>query len=169
MIIVVTGSRHATFDVHGPVIRTTLSWIAGVHRFNDSITLYEGEAAGADLVARRIAENEFHWHIKPFPAEWNRCNRAWIDPLNPDKPAPCQTSVKGRGHHRKLRANGLAYCPDAGFRRNQTMIDTAALHAEERKICVAFPMTDPWSRGTADCLTRAWRSKIATFIVPLSS
>jgi hypothetical protein len=53
----------------------------------------------------------------------------------------------------------------AGPIRNQHMVAELAASGE-RAICVAFPRR-PESRGTEDCIVRAWRAGIPTVIFPL--
>lgn len=61
-----------------------------------------------------------------------------------DEPHPADWSKHGRG---------------AGMIRNAEMVAAGA------DICVAFPAPD--SRGTIDCLTKAWKAGIHTRVYPL--
>ena len=42
---------------------------------HDEVVLIEGEARGADLMARGIAKF-FGWRVLPFPANWDKYHRA---------------------------------------------------------------------------------------------
>ena len=54
------------------------------------------------------------------------------------------------------RANWSAYGKFAGPKRNQEMVDSGV------DVCLAFPMED--SRGTYDCMRRAYAANIPTYI-----
>lgn len=167
MIILVTGSRYANMDVHGPIIRRTLAWATGMLISPDGTIgpvglpheLWDGSAEGVDVIARRIAREDFGWDWRPFAANWPACDPQWRDPVG-----NVQRCTAG---HRARRKSGVEYCPTAGFRRNQLMVDQLLLRAEERRVCLAFPIPDRGSRGTEDCLTRAYLAKVVTIVVPL--
>lgn len=165
MIVLVTGSRYATHDTHGLAIRRALLWATGARagRSDTTVTheLRDGSAEGVDIIARRIAIEDFGWASRPFAADWSDCDPTWADPTGSTR--PCTTG------HRQSRANGRTWCPTAGLRRNQRMVDSLLAEDAARKVCVAFPIPDLGSRGTADCLTRAWRAKIPTLVFPLSA
>jgi hypothetical protein len=131
----------------------------------DGHELWEGSAEGADVLARSIAVDDLGWVSRPFAANWG---------------GPCANTCPPG--HRRIRKGGTSdYCPLAGHRRNQMMVDRAreALDAGQRMVCLAFPIFNPadlaqadWiytkrNRGTADCIDRAWRSGIPTIIIPL--
>lgn len=155
MIIQVTGSRFVKHDAHGEQIRRVLTWTAGSAH---PVTMQDGGAPGADAVCRSAAI-EFGWNWEDFPANWNHCDPGWIDPLG--KVISCEPR-----HRLQRKYNGQWYCPTAGLRRNQLMIDRL-VQASGYRVCVAFPIVERGSRGTADCLERAWRAKIPTFVWPL--
>lgn len=91
-------------------------------------TLVHGNAKGADRLAAEYAK-QVGWHVEPQHADWSG-----------DCVAECL-----RGHRRRNRYG--EYCPEAGHRRNQAMVDS------QPDVVVAF-----WrdhSGGTKDCLRRA--------------
>lgn len=161
-IVVVTGSRKATDALHRPKIRHTLLWASGGSRDKpvpQGIELWDGSAEGADTIARSVAKEDFGWSLRPFAANWS---------------GPC---VEGHcppdKDHRQPRKNGSGYyCPFAGFRRNQRMVDVAveARDAGQRVICTVFPV---WpvgpkdNRGTYDMLTRIFFAGLPFIGVPL--
>lgn len=164
MIIIVTGSRFATEEKHGPVIRQTLVWIAQAAT-PELPSLWEGSADGVDIISRRIGTH-LGWNGRSFVANWPQCDPEWTDPTGRVESCPKWPGIQKIGHRRR-RQNGNEYCPIAGFRRNQLMMKCAGLEDLERKICVAFPIPEFGSRGTEDCLTRAWKAGIPTFVKPL--
>lgn len=103
---------------------------------------------GADALAAAWAvENEVPQD--PYPADWE---------------GPCSPGCRP-GHRRPRR--GRDYCPQAGHRRNQTMVDL------QPTLCVAFvmpctqaacqrPRPHP-SHGTADCMRRARKAGIPIY------
>lgn len=71
-----------------------------------------------------------------------------------------------RGWDRRgFAADWTRYGKAAGPIRNQEMIDALLAEDDPVKVVVAFP--DPTSRGTADCIERAWRAGIPVFVFPL--
>lgn len=97
-----------------------------------------GQHARDDIAHRWALANEPHGvRYKRMPADWDHCTPR------------CQPS------HRRIKRPGDTlhpghlpdYCPAAGPRRNQTMVD------RRPAVCLGFPM--PGSRGTADCMRRA--------------
>jgi hypothetical protein len=93
------------------------------------IELMHGCAEGADMIGGRWAfRNGFL--IREFPADWE---------------GPCGAECQP-GHRRRNR-RGTDYCPLAGHRRNQRMVD------EHPLLFVAAQHAN--SRGTADCIRRA--------------
>lgn len=155
MIVQVTASRYVEHDAHAATIRQALLWAVGSA---GNITMHDGGAAGGDLVCRSQAI-ELGWDWEAFDPDWEHCDPDWRDPIG--KVRPCTPA------HRETRASRPAgYCPTAGFRRNQAMIDATLLHAG-RKVCVTFPIPARGSYGTADCLERAWRACIPTIVIPL--
>lgn len=161
MIIQVTGSRHATMHSHRATIRRTLAWVAGAQAGNVSTDheIRDGQAAGADEICHIVGHEDFGWRFKRFAADWPTCELDWRDPMKGT--FPCR-----RRGHRMHRAGGVEYCPFAGHRRNQEMIDDLAAQ-DGRKICVAFPIPRLKSTGTTDCLLRAVAMEIPVFVLPL--
>lgn len=161
MIILITGSRFATAKLHLSTILSTLAWVSGdPWQARGRHELWDGSADGVDVIARRAVTSKFGWTNRPFAANWPTCEPDWIDPIG--KCEPCEPS------HRKVRKEGSAYCPTAGFRRNQRMVD-ALLLVDDRRVCVAFPIPAMGSHGTADCLTRAWHAGVTTIVKPLAT
>lgn len=159
MIVLVTGSRYAKPSEHRATIRKALLWAAGAHdgTFGDH-ELWHGDAAGADRLAAEMAREDFGWKAVPLPAEWENCSDVPVPGSGPCTP-----------EHRKVRANGSAtYCPLAGFRRNQQMVDRLTFEIG-RKVVVGFPIPVLGSRGTIDCLTRALNAGLPIVSVPLTS
>jgi hypothetical protein len=165
VIVVVTGSREVTESAHRRKVRASMLFVVSSAPGDDH-ELWEGSADGADVLARAIAKDDLGWGSRPFAANWGG---PCVDTCPPD--------------HRKTHKGGRKgdYCPLAGHRRNQMMVDRAreAIDAGQRVAFLAFPIFDPadleqagWvytkrNRGTADCIDRAWRSGIPTIIIPL--
>jgi hypothetical protein len=113
---------------------------------------HPGDGTGttsADAIARRWARTRAA-EGRPvaercYPAAWSRCG-----PGCPDHP------------HRKVRKN-RSYCPLAGHRRNQLMVD-----AEDLDLCVAAPIaaSEGPSAGTWDCVQRAETAAVPVIRVP---
>lgn len=82
-------------------------WHDAVQLGADGIRIREGEADGADTLLREWAEAN-GIAVDPCPADWDHCASA------------C------RPGHRRRRRDGSEYCPTAGHRRNQVMVDTGA-------------------------------------------
>ncbi|MFD0405523.1 SLOG family protein [Kitasatospora sp. NPDC127116] len=121
--ILVTGSR-AWSD------RAQLEWALGVaFKAFRSITVVHGACeTGADRLAQEWA-GRAGILCDPFEADWDNCGPG------------C------RSGHRRVRRDGSEFCPTAGPRRNQAMVDAGA------RYCLAFLL--PGSRGTRDCIRRA--------------
>lgn len=91
---------------------------------------------GADAIADFYCEDQAGWRdnmgqvlaVERYPADWATCTN------------DCR-------HSSRNRHDGTRYCPAAGHRRNQHMVDLGA------DICLAFNKGN--SRGTADCVRRA--------------
>lgn len=96
------------------------------------IEVMEGTAPGADTMCGNWAKARLEDGIGhlPVPADWE---------------GPCATSCPPG--HRETRHDSTEYCPLAGHRRNQNMIDRRPL------IALAFQVGT--STGTADCIRRA--------------
>jgi hypothetical protein len=85
-----------------------------------------------------------------------RCATAWgmqvkSHPVTTRDWATCTPGC--RPGHRRRRQDGQEYCPDAGGRRNQDMVDLGA------DVCLGFPW-GPSRSGTRDCMTRATQAGI---------
>jgi hypothetical protein len=90
-----------------------------------TVTLVHGDARGLDRMAAQVGR-ELGMQVEGHPADWVTCS--------PD----C------RPGHRKTK-NGREYCPDAGPRRNQEMVDLGA------DVVLGFPLGSGWS-GTRHCM-----------------
>lgn len=155
-IIIVSGSRHATED-HFYVIEAALLAVSGgnvLRRADDGTKhrLVHGDAPGVDRLADAVVE-QWGWDSIPFPADWQRC-----DGDLPGEAGGCPS----RPHLRQGR-RGL-YCPYAGPRRNQQMIDQYP-HAD---MALAFPGRARGIRsGTGDFMDRAVRAGLQLHVFPL--
>ncbi|MFH9426003.1 DUF2493 domain-containing protein [Streptomyces sp. NPDC017529] len=125
--IVVTGSRAWTdAQLLADVLLDT--WHDATQLGHTSIVIVHGGADGADTLAGLWARGH-GLDVEVHEADWEHC----ADDCPPG--------------HRRSRARGGDYCPTAGPRRNQQLIDAGA------DLVVAFHREG--SRGTADCLHRA--------------
>lgn len=106
--IIVTGGRHYTDAEY------IFAALDRVHRWGRIAYLAQGEATGADMLAKRWALRN-GIVVGKFTANWER---------------ECDERCK----HRPRSRNGQRYCPVAGIYRNQEMYDAA--HAD---VVVAFP------------------------------
>jgi hypothetical protein len=104
-------------------------------------TLVHGGARGADLIAASLTI-DLGWSEEPHPAAWT---------------APCERECPSG--HRRLNGNmsGSSYCPDAGKRRNQEMVDSRP------DLVIAFPTAR--SVGTWDAVRRARKAGIRVEVV----
>ncbi len=82
------------------------------------MVIIEGEARGADRMARGLAMRSENASYEPYPANWGSRERG-------------------------------TYRPDAGFIRNQQMVDSGA------DVCLTFLMREYENRGTRDCMEKA--------------
>ncbi len=138
--LLVTGSRK--WD-HLPSIGSTLEHFThAAFQLGSRLTVVHGAAvSGADAIAASWAStrNRNGWpvDVEPHPADWRLC------------------TTDCRPGHRIERAGGGDYCPYAGHRRNQEMVDAGAA------MCVAF-----WrggSSGTRHCFSAADEAKMPVF------
>ncbi|GGZ82480.1 SLOG family protein [Streptomyces rubiginosohelvolus] len=129
--ILVTGSR-SWEDVQAldDALRDTWHDVTQVFSPEHRVVIVHGDCyKGADFFAR-------HWAVangirqEKYPADWT-------GPCAPECP----------DDHRPIRANGQSYCPTAGPRRNEAMVQLGA------DLLVAFQRGN--SSGTADCIRRA--------------
>jgi hypothetical protein len=112
MRLLVTGSRSWP-EAKGYIIWGALNQLlTQCYKAKETLEVIHGDAGGVDAMAREwcaiIARSpraamvtEHRW-----PADWAHCA--------PDCPPD----------HRKTRGDGQRYCPGAGMRRNQAMVDT---------------------------------------------
>lgn len=132
--ILITGSR-AWSDAQ--LLADTLldAWHDATQDGYDSIVIVHGGAEGADTLAELWARGnglDFELH----EADWEECA-----PNCPPGPG-----------HRKTNRRGDEYCPTAGHRRNQRMVDAGA------DLVVAF-LVGP-AKGTRDCMRRAEKARL---------
>lgn len=134
MRVLICGSRE--WDDY-PVIKTL---IAGLRALNPrTLTIIEGEATGADTMARRAAQ----WlgvGVEKYPAKWD------------DLAAP--------GAVVKTRHDGMKYNAMAGPMRNQQMLD-------EGKPALVFAFHDDLehSKGTKDMVEKAHAAGVPVYVV----
>jgi hypothetical protein len=95
---------------------------------------------GADAIAKQWALDNDLIH-EPHPADWS---------------APCPDNCLTTPHRKTSPKHG-EYCPLAGHRRNQFMVDIGA------DLVLAFHRNN--SRGTADCISRAKKAGIPVRIL----
>ncbi|MFD9443454.1 DUF2493 domain-containing protein [Streptomyces sp. NPDC060001] len=114
-----------------------------------SIELMQGCADGADTIGGLWARRN-GIPVRERPADWD-------GPCGPD----CQP-----GHRRRNR-RGSEFCPLAGHRRNQQMVDEHPLLFVAAPVrCTAAkcrPLPPHDSHGTADCIRRAEAAGIPVY------
>lgn len=127
-LILLTGSRAWP---HPRRLEDTLLnvWHDALQDGYAGIILMHGTADGADTIGDQWARRH-GVTVDPKPADWS-------GPCGPE----CQPG------HRKKRRDGSTYCPLAGHRRNQHMVD------QQPVLVVAAQHQG--STGTADCIRRA--------------
>jgi hypothetical protein len=131
--ILVTGSRSwGDAEVLAEVLLDV--WHDATHFGYDSIVIVHGGADGADSLAGLWAMGQ-GLDVEVHEADWGGS-------CGPDCPPG----------HRKTNARGSEYCPLAGPRRNQRMVDAGA------DLVVAFQLAR--SRGTADAIDRARKADL---------
>ena len=126
--LIVTGSRR--WDDAGR-IEQVLKGIREQEYFADAV-LVHGNARGVDQAAAEAWER-MGGTTCAMPARWSQCGRE------------CPPN------HQRPRNSGR-YCPTAGHRRNQRMVDGGA------DLCLAFSRDQ--SAGCADCVRRAQQAGI---------
>jgi hypothetical protein len=113
--VLVTGSRRWD-DV--PAVDTALSdtWHDALQLGHSGIEVLEGGATGADSIAKSWARRHVEDGVghQQMAADWD---------------GSCADTCKP-GHRRD--GHGSSYCPQAGHRRNQAMVDTGPA------VCLAF-------------------------------
>lgn len=135
--LLVAGTRHATkkhIEQIGPALQSICHRDLGV--------LVYGAAVGVDTLAAQLVRT-WGWQTHPVRARWAECV-----PGLPAELAGCPA-----GSHRHIRRDGTDYCPYAGPRRNQRMVD---LQPRADHV-VVFPAAGrrEKSRGTWDLHDRA--------------
>lgn len=133
MRVLVTGSRGLPASAIG-VVRSALIEVTTDHE--GPYVLVHGGARGADQMAAHIA-HELGWTVEEHPADWS---------------APCRDTCRHNG--RQTNQRGREYCPSAGARRNQAMVDLGA------DVCVAFYVRNELTKGTSDAIRRAGKAQI---------
>jgi hypothetical protein len=153
--VLFTGSRDYTDEVMVGAIVVGLAWETNV--VGEELIVVHGDARGADtLVSKAVARLRKlgfeHLVEQACPADWPRCA--------PD--CPPTTS------HRRFRTvpggDGTVeetYCPTAGLRRNQEMLDIWS-----PDLCIAFtskPLHQ--SRGTDHMVRLATAAHVPTHVI----
>lgn len=138
MRLLVTGSRE--WDHLASVAEVLAYYTRQAHALHHRLTVVHGKAhGGADMLAaawvHRWGGRGWPVREEPYPANWG---------------ADCVPECSP--HHRQRRGDGSEYCPYAGFRRNQQMVDTRP------DLCVGFWRNS--SSGTRDCIRRAEKAGI---------
>jgi hypothetical protein len=134
MRVLVTGSRGLPSSAM-PIVRQALTEVTADHQ--GPHTLVHGGARGADQMAAYVA-GQLGWALEEHPADWS---------------APCRDTCRHNG--RQTNAGGREYCPSAGARRNQAMVDLGA------DVCVALYARGEPTKGTADAIRRAGKAGIS--------
>jgi len=134
----VTGSRDWT---DRPLMDRSLRELGAVPPGRH--VLLSGDCRGADRMAAEIV-GELGWEVEHYPADW-------VGPCSPGCPP----------RHRRIkddwRSGEHEYCPDAGKRRNQKMVDARP------DVVIAFPTA--FSIGTWDAVRRARKAGIDVEVV----
>jgi len=132
--VLVTGIRGWTDagTIHDALLA---AWTEAVEAGASGITVVHGATAGADTIAAQWADSHRGdgVQVEAHEADWTRCD------------ANCLP-----GHRRRLGQR--EWCPTAGHRRNQAMVDT------QPALVLAFQAGQ--SAGTADCIRRAHRAQL---------
>jgi hypothetical protein len=137
-LIAVTGSR--TYPYRGRLEDTLLNvWHDALQIGYTGIKVMQGCAEGADTMAD----------------EWAKANGIPRRPKPADWEGPCPPQCPPG--HRRINRRGIEYCPLAGHRRNQDIVDEGPmlLVAAHHKA----------STGTADCMRRAKKAGIPVWRV----
>lgn len=122
------------------------------------ITVAHGAARGLDELVDQVIPVNANVRVRRYPAAWGVC-----DHEHPKVPCPPGTSHRRR-HSRYTLNSSLqdeTYCPLAGIRRNQTMLDDF-----EPDLVVAFlDKTYDSSRGTKDMCERAAKAGVHIHVI----
>lgn len=149
MRLLITGSRMWCYP---QAIRRVIEAVLG-HAFHVGrlpLTVVHGRAKGADFIAsnvvRRMHELGMPIYEDPYPADWTGTCASGCPP----------------GHRRtNARSRPQSYCPTAGHRRNQHMVDTL-----DPAVDLAAAFQRDGSTGTEDCLQRIRSARIPHLLVP---
>lgn len=146
-LILVTGSR--SFRDRERIRRTLLAILAEWDVPADQVGLLHGGAAGADSLCAEVGEG-LGMLVQKMEPDWDLCD--------PEGIPPCTLG------HRKLHKGGLkTFCPTAGYRRNQGMVDRVvaflARGSGRQAVCVVFRSPGK-SNGTDDCTARMKAAKL---------
>jgi hypothetical protein len=139
--ILVTGSRSwtDTATIHDALLNACYDATQAIDRDIRCVIVHGDCPKGADAIAKQWAIDNEVMH-EPHPADWSaHCGET------------CLLST-----HRKTSAKHGEYCPRAGHRRNQLMVDLGA------DIVLAFHQDK--SRGTADLIARAKKAGIPVIV-----
>jgi hypothetical protein len=146
MRLLITGSRDWN---HLPSVDAVLAhYTREAFSHGQQLVVVHGKArSGGDALAaswvHTRARNGWPVTQEPHPAHWN---------------GPCAPECEP--DHRQQR-NGHEWCPFAGHRRNQEMVDSGVL------VCVGFHRNG--SSGTRDCLRRATTADVRTLRISWAS
>ena len=136
--LLITGSRN--WDHPESVFAVLSHYCREAHALGGRLVVVHGKAhKGGDNLAAAWATR---WGNRGYPVIQEAHPARWGDPCVYDGTEPCQPG------HRQRHKNGPGdYCPMAGHRRNQHMVDTRPL------VTAAFWRAG--SSGTKDCIRRA--------------
>lgn len=119
MLLLLTGTRHATIADHGLIVQRTILGVAVPG--DEPRTLFVGDCpTGVDFIAEQLFGVRPGWVFRQFEAEWEECG----------------TGCPPRPHRRNRRSGGV-YCPYAGPRRNRRMVERFV--ADGGRTGLAFP------------------------------
>lgn len=112
-------------------IRAELDRVKAEHPGRVLVPRHGACPRGGDAIAERVGK-ELGYRIERHPARWQ---------------APCDPQFCWPNHLKRDRL-GRLYCPSAGFRRNQKMVDTVP------RPDIGVAMIKDKSPGTTDCVRR---------------
>lgn len=138
MKVLVFGSR--TF-ADRDLIHLQLDALADSLGPAERLYVINGFASGADRTADEWASSHDRGQPMRYPADWQNCDTA-----HHAVPCPADGGAHRRRFHGAVRPAGDDYCPLAGHRRNQRMVDVA-----RPDLALGFvdkPLAE--SRGSAD-------------------
>lgn len=157
--VLFTGSR--TYD-NAPMVRVVL-WGLAANAFGTPsgdvhipVEVCHGGALGLDALIGREARQiqAAVLRAKSYPANWRSCDR--VHPV-----VPCPPGDEHRRNRGAPFDYSNSYCPLAGLRRNQLMLDSF-----KPDLVVAFvdkPLAS--SRGTNDMVERAVKAGIDVHVI----